>query len=744
MEQRNNRKSILSVVGITIALIALVGVTYAFFNYTRTGSENVIKVGRISFNTEQGPTINLINVFPIDKVNANTDTDNVGSVTIHVTGDTTYTEGVEYLVTAMDVNNTIGNKVVPIGIDVNYEEITGKEIGTSDSGYFTNRGGNTSLYINLAKDYLKYNNRLIAGYIKPDTAGIDGNITITAFIDKDKIAISDTYPEKTYREIVGEDTYSLNPNLTASELNYCVNSIVDIYDMPYSLNSDLNTNALNMCVSYIENDWEYKDELDEGTTGLSFCQGTGTSYGYTFQEWIDKEWFYDEEFSYFFEQNIITIPNKQEVVDFCQGTGTIDGKTFQQFLDDNDFSAYDLYYFLNENVISQVTYSSINSWTDGTTDEWVNGRTVLTTNEWNSLQQNGISFKIKVEANEGIWVEEETVNAMDDNKFTGFGLNGSVVGIYFQQMDSEEIQQRYNRAEYKEDITANNEGQVLEWLELDEKDNTKYNLYVASTGETYLTKGEYLFFTTPFNNAEVVEMKNVNVSRTSSLSKMFSNLKAVKKIDLRDLKGLENVEIMSYLFDGCTNLVEVNMSGLDLSNVESMSYLFKYCSSLKNIYLNGITMDSIVDMDYVFYYCTSLEKVDMVNLGGNDLNNITYMFSGCSKLKIINMQGFNFGTSELDDTFSEIQNLEIIDFTNVDIGQVTDMRYLFKNDTKLKTIYVSNTWNVDDVTYDYNMFDNCTSLVGGNGTTYDDSKTDKSMAVIDNNEHEGYLTLKTT
>ena len=43
---------------------------------------------------------------------------------------------------------------------------------------------------------------------------------------------------------------------------------------------------------------------------------------------------------------------------------------------------------------------------NGTTSNWVNGRTVLTTTEWNNLQSNPVSFKIKAEDNEGIWVPE--------------------------------------------------------------------------------------------------------------------------------------------------------------------------------------------------------------------------------------------------------------------------------------------------------------------------------------------------
>ena len=40
----------------------------------------------------------------------------------------------------------------------------------------------------------------------------------------------------------------------------------------------------------------------------------------------------------------------------------------------------------------------------GTPNSLAQGKTVLTTTEWNSLQSSGLSFKVKVEANEGIWV----------------------------------------------------------------------------------------------------------------------------------------------------------------------------------------------------------------------------------------------------------------------------------------------------------------------------------------------------
>ena len=47
-------------------LVGMVGaVTYAFFNYTRTGDANTLRLGDITFNTSERGRINLSNAFHI-------------------------------------------------------------------------------------------------------------------------------------------------------------------------------------------------------------------------------------------------------------------------------------------------------------------------------------------------------------------------------------------------------------------------------------------------------------------------------------------------------------------------------------------------------------------------------------------------------------------------------------------------------------------------------------------------------
>ena len=193
----SSKKILLSTIGIAVLIVVVTGVTFAFFNYTRTGSRNVIKVGRIYFNTHQNGTINLSNLFPIDpeETGIMNDDTKVGTIEIEITGDTDYSEGIEYLVSSVDSNiYTSTGKIVPISLDIAVDSL-----GTPTANYFTVRENtNTSIYKKLVGDTLVGDQMLLVGYIVPNTTsgtieGIDGSITIKAYLDKNNILISDTY-----------------------------------------------------------------------------------------------------------------------------------------------------------------------------------------------------------------------------------------------------------------------------------------------------------------------------------------------------------------------------------------------------------------------------------------------------------------------------------------------------------------------------------------------------------------------
>ena len=404
-----NRKSIVVFLLFSGIIFLLVGVTYSFFNYTKTGTANNIRVGRIYFSSNQQGTISLTNVFPIKSEDLDTDQGNHDSITITINGDTNYSKGVEYLITFDEVNNSVNDKKMPLKFIVK-----SSGIGTGNFDYYNARGGNNSIYKLTGEGIVEEDKYILVGYIAEGVTGVNGNIEITSFIDKDSIAISDTYPPN-------ENVYTLNSNLSTAELNYCVS-------------------------------------------------------------------FFDTLTSNSFET--------EELEDFCNGTGKIGKNNFQNALDNNLFFDEELEYLLQHNIIIDST-----EYYNGTSFEWVNGKTVFTTSEWNNFDgNNALSFKIKVEANEGIWVEPEST---PDKCFT-MGTSDIRIFTYSDNITEEKITSCVN---YVTNLWGVESSSTVD-------DGESYHNFCAGTGTRFgMTLIEALDekkFSLSYNDIENIGIINVN------------------------------------------------------------------------------------------------------------------------------------------------------------------------------------------------------------------------------------------
>ena len=118
-----------------------------------------------------------------------------------------------------------------------------------------------------------------------------------------------------------------------------------------------------------------------------------------------------------------------------------------------------------------------------------------------------------------------------------------------------------------------------------------------------------------------------------------------------------------------------------------------------------------------FYGMTTLRTISNIEyLNTEEVTNMQLMFYGCSALEMLNLSHFN-------------------------TSKVTNMVNMFRNCSNLKTVYVSDEWTTDKVSSSGSMFTGCTAIVGGNGTEYNSSKTNKEYARIDAEGTPGYFTL---
>ena len=84
----------------------------------------------------------------------------------------------------------------------------------------------------------------------------------------------------------------------------------------------------------------------------------------------------------------------------------------------------------------------------------------------------------------------------------------------------------------------------------------------------------------------------------------------------------------------------------------------------------------------------------------------------------------------------------MVDLSPLNTASATQTSSMFQSCGKLKTIYVGDSWDMSKVEGSGGMFSGCVSLVGGNGTVYDENHTDVTYACVDADETPGYLTYK--
>ena len=109
---------------------------------------------------------------------------------------------------------------------------------------------------------------------------------------------------------------------------------------------------------------------------------------------------------------------------------------------------------------------------------------------------------------------------------------------------------------------------------------------------------------------------------------------------------------------------------------------------------------------------------------------------------------YDLNTSEvtrMDGMFLRCYKLTDLYLDKFNISKVTDMSEMFRGCSALETINVGDGWKMTDMALAVTrkMFKDCTSLVGGQGTTYDANHVDADYAHIDGGpDKPGYFTAK--
>ena len=264
------------------------------------------------------------------------------------------------------------------------------------------------------------------------------------------------------------------------------------------------------------------------------------------------------------------------------------------------------------------------------------------------------------------------------------------------------------------------------------------NLDVSSFNTENVTNMNSMFM--GCSNLTTLDLSSFKTDKVTNMEGMFYACSGLTSIDISGF-NTENVTKMSHMFLNCSSLTGLDVSSFKTGNVTNMNSMFMGCSNLTTLDLSSFKTDKVTNMGFMFSGCISLTNLDLSSFKTDKVTDMGFMFFGCYSLISLDLSSFNTGNvTSMGYMFCGCRSLTRLDLSSFNTEKVTYMSHMFSQCNNLATIFAGTEWSTVSVDEYYSVFDECTYLIGGNGTKYDADHTDHTYARIDKEGTPGYFT----
>ena len=278
-------------------------------------------------------------------------------------------------------------------------------------------------------------------------------------------------------------------------------------------------------------------------------------------------------------------------------------------------------------------------------------------------------------------------------------------------------------------------------------------LYIYSEADKIYLNSDSSYMFNGLSNIISLNLTNFDTSKVTNMQAMFQDLHNLVSLDLGNDFDTLNVTSMRSMFAQDKKLVSLDLGDMfDTSNVTDMYAMFSSLNSCRSLnFGDKFDTSKVTDMTFMLLGLNGFSVGNNIDLGDKfNTSNVTSM-SGMFSFYHGDYLDFGdkFDTSKVTTMYNMFYGcwqLEKIDISTFDSTSLVNTEHMFEGITNLKTIYVSDKFITDNILGSSNMFYGNTSLVGGSGTRYDANHVNKEYARIDDpqNGKPGYFTLKTS
>ena len=229
------------------------------------------------------------------------------------------------------------------------------------------------------------------------------------------------------------------------------------------------------------------------------------------------------------------------------------------------------------------------------------------------------------------------------------------------------------------------------------------------------------------NHESIVQEDNDNYLIKANISGLNSKAKD------SFLNGpIKKEEIESIKFETSKNVPEGVIGSFDVSQEQNESIMAWYKDSDKNnlyeLYIGqdgGVKANS--NSSYLFQYLSKITVLDLSNLDTSNVTNMEEMFKECSALTSLDLSNFDTSkVTKMDMMFEGCSSLTNLDLSNLDTSNVTNMEEMFKECSALANLNLGEKFDTSKVIDMRFIFDGCSSLTSLDlGKKFDTSKVTK-------------------
>ena len=235
-----------------------------------------------------------------------------------------------------------------------------------------------------------------------------------------------------------------------------------------------------------------------------------------------------------------------------------------------------------------------------------------------------------------------------------------------------------------------------------------------------------------YEQTELTVIDQMNYLKTDNVTIMSWMFNGCSGLTSLNLSGWNTGKVtdMNDIFNGCSKLESLDVSGWDTREVTDMFGMFKGCSGLKSLNVSGWNTGKVTDMNSMFYGCSGLTSLDLSRWDTREVTDMKSMFEGCSGLTSLNLSGWNTGKVEdMREMFYGCSGLTSLNVGSWNTGKVEDMSYMFEGCSGLTSLNVSN-WNTGNVTDMSRLFLRCSALTSLNMSDWNTSNVTEMGAMF--------------